>query len=87
MYKLGKLDAVLLRCNIRLSNYVSNVDEQSYCEVVGLLSEGVTDPDRLVKCVHGRTINKWGRDTVKATLTVGASRWNSLQSTGPSASS
>ena len=69
VYKLAKLDAALQRCNIRLSNYVSNVDTKSYREVVRLLSEGVTDPDKLVKCVHGRTINKWGRDTIKAALT------------------
>ena len=69
VYKLAKLDAALQRCNIRLSNYVSNVDCKSYREVVKLLAAGVTDPDKLVKCVHGRTINKWGRDTVKAALT------------------
>ena len=69
VYKLGKLDAALQRCNIRLSNYVSNVDGKSYREVARLLAEGVTDPDKLVKCVHGRTINKWGRDTLKAALT------------------
>ena len=69
VYKLAKLDAALQRCNIRLSNYVSNVDCKSYREVVKLLADGVTDPDKLVKCVHGRTINKWGRDTVKAALT------------------
>ena len=28
--KLSKLDAVLQRCNIRLSNYISNVDRNSY---------------------------------------------------------
>ena len=69
VYKLGKLDAALQRCNIRLSNYVSNVDSKSYRKVVRLLSEGVTDPGRLVRCVHARTLNKWGRDTVRAALT------------------
>ena len=34
--KLSKLDAVLQRCNIRLSNYVSNVDSKSYKAVVSL---------------------------------------------------
>ena len=33
--KPGKLDAALQRCNIRLGNYVSNVDGKSYREVAG----------------------------------------------------
>ena len=69
VHKLGKLDAALQRCNIRLSNYVSNMDSKGYRSVVKLLAGGVTDPEKLVKCIHGRTINKWGRDTVKAALT------------------
>jgi transposase len=69
VYKLAKLDAALQRCNIRLSNYVSNVDGKSYREVVKLLAEGVTDPDKLVAKVHGRTVKRWGRDTVRAALT------------------
>lgn len=43
--KLSKLDAVMQRCNIRLSNYVSNVDCKSYKDVVRKISEGVTDPE------------------------------------------
>ena len=69
VYKLAKLDAALQRCNIRLSNYVSNVDSKSYREVVKLLAEGVSDPERLVAKVHGRTVKRWGRETVKAALT------------------
>ena len=67
--KLSKLDAVLQRCNIRLSNYVSNVDCKSYKKVVALLASGVTDPEVLVAQVHGRIINRHGRDTIKASLT------------------
>ena len=29
---------------------------------------GITDPEELVKMVHGRTVNKHGRDTVKAAV-------------------
>ena len=39
--KLSKLDAVLQRCNIRLSNYVSNVDSKSYKAVVRAISQGI----------------------------------------------
>lgn len=57
------------RYNIHLSNYMSNVGGKSYREVVKLPAADVTDPERLVKCVHSRTTDKWGRDTVKAALT------------------
>ena len=55
--KLSKLDAVLQRCNIRLSNYVSNVDSKSYKAVVRAISQGITAPEELVKLIHGRIIN------------------------------
>ena len=67
--KLSKLDATLQRCNIRLSNYVSNTDSKSYKEVVARISEGVTDPKVLVEEIHGRIINRHGRKTIIAALT------------------
>ena len=67
--KLSKLDAALQRCNIRLSNYVSNTDSKSYKEVVARISEGVTDPKVLVEEIHGRIINRHGRKTIIAALT------------------
>jgi len=33
-----------------------------------VLINGITDPEELVKMVHGRTVNKHGRDTVKAAV-------------------
>lgn len=65
----NKLDALLQRCNIRLSNYVSNVDTKAYREVSMKLAEGVTDSDELLKSVHKRTRNKWGDDVLRAALT------------------
>ena len=67
--KLSKLDASLQRCNIRLSNYVSNTDSKSYKEVVARISEGITDPKVLVEGIHGRIINRHGRKTIIAALT------------------
>ena len=67
--KLSKLDAVMQRCNIRLSNYVSNTDTKSYKEVVEALSDGITVPEELIKKIHGRIINKHGRETILAALT------------------
>ena len=67
--KLSKLDAVMQRCNIRLSNYVSNVDCKSYKDVVRKISEGVTDPEVLIEKIHGRIIKHHGRETILASLT------------------
>lgn len=47
--KLAKLDAVVQRCNIRLSNYVSNTDSKSYKSVIDKICGGVTDPKVLVE--------------------------------------
>ena len=67
--KLSKLDAVMQRCNIRLGNYVSNVDCKSYKDVVRKISEGVTDPEVLIDEIHGRIIKHHGRETILASLT------------------
>lgn len=67
--KLSKLDAVMQRCNIRLSNYVSNVDCKSYKDVVRKISEGVTDPEILIEEIHGRIIKHHGKETILASLT------------------
>ena len=69
VYKLAKLDALLQRCNIRISNYLSSTDSRGYKEVVRLLSEGVTSPGRLLEALHGRTVNRIGRETLKSALT------------------
>lgn len=67
--KLTKLDNALQRCNIRISNYVSRTDSKSYTKVVEMLSQGETDPETLTKAIHGRTVNKWGREAIKSALT------------------
>lgn len=67
--KYSKIDAILQRCNIRLSNYVSNTDCKSYKYVVKRISEGVTSPQELLMLVHKRIINKHGEDTILAALT------------------
>jgi len=59
---------VLQRCNIRLSNYVSNVDSKSYKAVVRAFSQGITAPEELVKLIHGRIINHHGIDAITASL-------------------
>ena len=69
VYVQNKIDAALQRCNIRISNYMSNIDTKSYLDVVELLSEGISSPELLTGKIHKRTINKHGRDTIKAALT------------------
>ena len=68
VYVQNKMDAALQRCNIRFSNYVSNVDTKSYRDIVTKITEGKTKAEDLIGCVHGRTINRWGRDVVLAAL-------------------
>lgn len=67
--KLNRLDAALQRCNIRISNYVSSLDGKAYGDIVDLISEGKTSPEELIKKVHGRTLNKHGRDVILDSLT------------------
>ena len=68
-YNTNKLDAALQRCGFRLSNYVSKVDSKSYQKVVVALTEGVRDPDKLVSLVHGRILNRHGRDIIRGSVT------------------
>ena len=66
--KLVKTDQCVQRCNIRISNYVSTTDSKGYRSIVKLISQGVTEADVLVSQLHGRTINKHGRDTLRKAL-------------------
>lgn len=68
-YNCNKLDAAMQRCGFRLSNYVNTIKSRSYQKVLGAIIGGNACPDELVKMVHGRTINKHGRDTIKAAVT------------------
>lgn len=66
---LVKLDQCVQRCNIRISNYVSTTDSKGYRSIVKLISEGVTDAEVLVEKLHGRTVNRHGRETLVKALT------------------
>lgn len=66
---LVKLDQCIQRCNIRISNYISTTDSKGYRSIVKLISQGVTDAEILVKELHGRTINRHGRETLVKALT------------------
>lgn len=66
---LVKLDQCMQRCNIRISNYISTTDSKGYRSIVKLISQGVTDASVLVERLHGRTINKHGKETLIKALT------------------
>jgi transposase len=64
-----RLDNHLQRCNIRFSNYVSNQGNNvSMRKIIKELISGERDPVKLVKKVHGRILNKQGKETVTAAL-------------------
>ncbi|RRD61969.1 hypothetical protein [Tannerella forsythia] len=58
-----RINMILQRCNIRLSNYVSRTKNKSYRKVVDALVAGETSADVLVKLLHGRTAN-WHEKSV-----------------------
>ena len=62
------LDNELQECNIRLSNYVSDVGGKGYRAVVQLIIQGEDSATELVKKVHKRTINRHGIETLTAAL-------------------
>lgn len=68
-YNKNKLDAAMQRCGFRLSNYVASTGGKSYQAVVRAIADGVTDAEQLVKKVHGRTVNKHGKETIKGAVT------------------
>lgn len=64
-----QMDNQLQRCNIRLSNYVSNQGNNvSLRKVIGAIIRGERDPGKLVRLVHGRTKNKHGLQVITDSL-------------------
>ncbi|MBD5356849.1 MAG: IS110 family transposase [Bacteroides sp.] len=73
-YYSNKLDAALQRCGLRLSNYVSTIVGKSYRKSVAAVASGITGPGELIRCIHGRIVNKHGKDTILAAITGSFSR-------------
>ena len=64
-----QMDNQLQRCNIRLSNYVSNQGNNvSLRKVIEAIIQGERDPCKLVRLVHGRTKNKNGHQVITDSL-------------------
>ena len=65
-----RIDNHLQRCNIRISNYVSNQGSNvSIRKIIKAIVSGERDPVKLCRLVHGRIRNKHGEETVAASLT------------------
>jgi transposase len=64
-----QMDNELQRCNIRLSNYVSNQGSNvSMRKVIKAIIGGERDGPQLCKLVHGRTTNKHGAQVITNSL-------------------
>ena len=63
-----RIDMILQRCNIRLSNCVSRTKNKSYRKVVEALIAGESSADVLVNLIHGRNVNRHGRSAVHDAL-------------------
>jgi len=62
-------DNQLQRCNIRFSNYISNQGNNvSMRKIIKALIGGERDPVRLCSLVHGRTLNKHGKQVITDSL-------------------
>lgn len=68
-YNRNKLDSAMQRCGFRLSNYVSSTGSKSYLWVVRAIADGITDAGQLVMKVHGRTVNKHGKEIIMGAVT------------------
>ena len=69
-YYANKLDAALQRCGFRLSNYVPTIRNKSYRKIIDAIIAGERTPEVLASLVHGRTVNRVGRDVIIAALTA-----------------
>lgn len=63
------IDRQMQRCNIRISNYLSDIGGKAVEKIVDMLIEGKTDCEDLIKCVHTRTKKKHGIEVLKQALT------------------
>lgn len=63
-----RMDMILQRCNIRISNYVSCISCKDHQKVVNAIISGESNPKVLVTLIHKRTLNKHGRQVVEDSL-------------------
>jgi transposase len=54
-----EIDRQLHRCNIRITSFASRIGSVSVMRVVKGIINGETDPDQLIKFIHGRITNRY----------------------------
>lgn len=62
------MDLIIQRCNIRLSNYVSDIGCKSMKKVVQAIASTQLNPDYLLSLVHSRIVRKHSPATILASL-------------------
>ncbi|MEG1567855.1 MAG: IS110 family transposase [Anaerovoracaceae bacterium] len=62
------IDMQLQRCNIRFSNYISDIGSQGMRKVLKSIIAGKTTSEELLACAHTRTKNKHGIATIQESL-------------------
>lgn len=62
------IDMQLQRCNIRFSNYISDIGSQAMRKVLKSIIAGKTSSKELLTCAHTRTKNKYGTEIIQESL-------------------
>lgn len=68
VHVLQSIDMQLQRCNIRFSNYISDIGSQAMRKVIRSIISGVTSCSELIKYAHTQTKNKYGESAIKESL-------------------
>jgi len=63
------MDLILQRCNVRLSNYISDIGSKSMRKVVQSIADGNFKPEHLLGLVHVRIVRKHSSKTILDALT------------------
>jgi hypothetical protein len=66
---LQDMERTLEASGIRISSFVSNISGKSFLRIICQIILGETNPDLLIKSVHGRVINKHSEEKIKEALT------------------
>lgn len=63
---LTSMQRILESANIHIGSMVSNINSKTMIKVIKSIVQGVTDPNELIKLVHGLVINKKGDKVIQS---------------------
>lgn len=66
---LQQMERNLETCGIRITSYVSNISGKSIMKVIEHVARGQSDVEVLTGLIHGRILNKHGKQSIKEALT------------------